>query len=465
MALTIQVRLRAGRYDAAGRRADTPEWPPHPARLFCALAASADGPDDWDTLRWLETAGDPQVLADASAAASASRTYVVANSVEQQGGSQFWPGRTNQMRTRASATPATDRFAVVWPDAVPAPRELARLQRMARRIPYVGRVTSEAEVSVSAAPPDPDPGWVTWVRTVIGAPDAQDLRVPYPGYTERLTAAFEDGTRAWEVARPRPYAIYEAEPAPGPEPVSAGWGDLVIWGFGRGTARISGDQVVHIASALRRAVMSELGRTAAIPIHQQVSGHGAAGLRHAAFLGLPDAGHRHADGHLVGVAIAIPADLPAGDWRHLMRTLVSPAFTSFTPWRDRTAELVYRGTGLEGLNPRRWTGNPGGSRSWVTVTPISVDGLPRKGRSYEDLVARSFRNLGYPALTDVVTSPAPLTEGAVWRPRAGTIPPGRPARPLVHAKVTFDRPVTGPVLAGSLRSLGLGLLLPQRDAS
>jgi CRISPR-associated protein Csb2 len=465
--LTVEVRLRDGRYDAAGLRTGEAEWPPHPARVFCALAASAQECADWDALRWLEGTGLPEVQAEATAVTSRSDTFVVTNRIERDGGSQFWPARTNQMRSRASATPGTDRFAITWPHAAPAADLLARLQRMARRVPYVGRVTSQAEVFAFTANPDPDPAWAVWSPATIGNAGARDLRVPYPGYTDRLTAAFADGVQAWQVARTVPYTLRTSAtsgPAVREEPYSTAWDDLVIWGFERGTARVNGDQVVHIAAMLRRTVLAELGRTP-VPIPPQVSGHGADGLPHLAFLGLPDAGHPHADGHLLGVALAVPGDLPSDQWRHLMRTLVNPRFSSITPWRSRTLGLEYRGDWRRGLNPERWTGPEGGTRCWATVTPIATDGMPRKGRSYEELVRRSFRNLGYPELTDVLVSPAPAVEGAVWRPRAATLPANRPNRPLVHARVTFERPVTGPVLVGALRSLGLGLMVPWTESA
>jgi CRISPR-associated protein Csb2 len=463
--LSLDVRLREGRYDAGGSRTGEAEWPPHPARVFCALAASADGPADWEALRWLECAGLPQVLAEATAVTTNSHVYVVTNRTEQDGGSQFWPGRTNQMRSRSSAIPTTDRFAIVWPDAVPAPGTLARLQRMARRIPYVGRVTSQAEVTVLAADPHSAKAWEMWAPAPIGSPGARDLRVPYQGYTDRLDEAFADGTRAWEVARAFPYAVAAdatPDPASSREVHRTAWDDLVVWGFERGTARINGDQVVHIASMMRRAVLAVLGDTQ-VPVPSQVIGHGADGLPHVAFLALPDVGHWHADGHLLGIALAVPGTLPPDQWRHLMRTLLSPAFGSFTPWRARPIRLAYRANGRRGLIPEYWTGPDSGELSWVTVTPIATDGMPRKGRTYEELVQRSFRNLGYPELADIEVSPAPLTEGAIWRPRAGTLPPGRDHWPLVHARVTFDRPVRGPVLAGALRGLGLGLMIPVRS--
>jgi hypothetical protein len=36
---------------------------------------------------------------------------------------------------------------------------------------------------------------------------------------------------------------------------------------------------------------------------------------------------------------------------------------------------------------------------------------------------------------------------------------------MLHARVRFAEPVVGPVLAGSMRYLGLGLFLPARPAS
>ncbi|WP_462186878.1 hypothetical protein [Frankia sp. CcWB2] len=38
-------------------RPSEPECPPHPARLFCGLVASARIDGDWVALRWLETWG------------------------------------------------------------------------------------------------------------------------------------------------------------------------------------------------------------------------------------------------------------------------------------------------------------------------------------------------------------------------------------------------------------------------
>jgi CRISPR-associated protein Csb2 len=45
------------------------------------------------------------------------------------------------------------------------------------------------------------------------------------------------------------------------------------------------------------------------------------------------------------------------------------------------------------------------------------------------------------------------------------MPSNRPIKPIVHVRVTFDRPVVGPVLVGSMRYLGLGLFVPWTEHS
>lgn len=487
MPVTVQVRLRHGRYDAGSIRPSVAEWPPHPARVFCALVASTQSVEDWEALRWLERSGAPQVWADRCVSVSRTNSFVVTNQTEPGVGSQFWPGRTNQARSRASATPSGEVFAVVWPQANAGDDLVVRLQRMARRVPYVGRSTSQAEVTTLAALPAERPGWARWVPSRIGAANTVDLRVPYPGYVDTLREVYDLGGRAWEVARAVPYSpLFDQAPGVEPvddqtiwgfdrptariggeqvprEPVRTPWDDLMIWGFERPIARIGGEQVLRLTSTLRKAVLKRIGTD----IPAQVSGHGADDRPHVAFLGLPDVGHEHADGHLLGVALAIPRDMPADEWKRLVRALIgADPLVRLTPRSMPEISLRY------GADPRRralrvetWQGPVGGACSWVTATPLVTDGMLRPRRSVEDLVVKSLARVGYPDLVDLQVSPAPLTAGAVGRPRRETFPEGRPKRPMTHVRVKFAQPVIGPVIAGSLRYLGLGLFVPEREQS
>src|SRR5512142_2481357 len=270
MPLVLGARLRDGRYDAAGIRPEEPEWPPHPARLFCALAASAAAGADWAALRWLEVAGTPQVWANPAAAAA--------------------------------------QFAVVWPEAAPDAATLAALSRLAGRVPYLGRSTCPVALTVGTVPGRMRPGWARYVPVGLGRPSVAALRVPYPGYTGQLRSAYGDGRRAWEVARAVPYAVPGSPPAPVAAAASP-YGDLVVFGLAAGMARFPGPSLLMLTVTLRQALISRIGTG----VPAQISGHGADGRPHVAYLALVDAGHPHADGHVLGVALAVPRQMPAGE--------------------------------------------------------------------------------------------------------------------------------------------------------
>jgi CRISPR-associated protein Csb2 len=463
MPLSILVRLRGGGYDAGGERPSDSEWPPHPARVFCALAASAEGDADWAALRWLEQQELPQVWADPVSQVGRSRTrgYVVQNAVTPEGGNLTWPGRTNGLRTRASTVPSRDTFAVVWPQALPSADIVNRLSLLAWKVPYVGRSTSTAQVAAIDGVPAGMPDAVVYEPAELGRPGQfWDLRVPYAGYTDALRDAYADGRRSWEVAQTRPYAVrgrhQEAGAAGRPQAVPGPFADLLVWAIERPVARVGGDLVVSLTSALRRAVLSRVPD----PLPGQVSGHTDPGRPHVAFLALPDAGHPHADGHVLGLALAVPADMPDQDLTALLRAvLAGETLTEIQFAAGRPLALSYGGGRVSGLQPASWA-SADGAHEWVTVTPVMLDGHTRRGRDEASEVARSLVIAGYPEPAGVEASPAPMVTGGIWRPRPGTLPPGRPRRQMVHARVRFDQPVTGPVLAGSLRYLGLGLFLP-----
>lgn len=468
MPLTITVRLRHGRYDAGGDPPGTAEWPPHPARVFCALAAAQD--TTWTALRWLEAQPSPEIWADPPDRVHSGRTatYVVKNAVHPKGGgSVSWPGRDNGMRTRAFATPATASFAVVWPDADPPAGILADLGQMARLVAYVGRSTSVAEVTVSGSVPAAFDGWVVYEPAELRDPrKVHRVRVPYPGYADELRAAYLEDRRSWEVARAVPYAV-RREALPAQTSSSSGPGvqgpfeDLMVWTLERPVSRINGDQLVAMASALRRAVMSRIPD----PIPAQISGHGAPGRPHVGFLTLPDVDHDHADGHVLGLALAVPRHLAPDDLATLIRAVIIDPLNQLRLPGGRMLRLRY-GADRSALQPARWAArSPGGSREWVTATPLMLDGHLRRGRDEASEVARSLEIAGYPRPADIDVSAAPLTGGAVWRPRQGTLPEGRVHRRIVHARVAFAEPLTGPVLAGSMRYLGLGLFLPVSPAA
>jgi len=485
MALSIVARLRDGRYDAAAIRPSEPEWPPHPARVFCALVASAGEAADWAALTWLETAGPPQVWASPVEETAVTRAagFVVINATERGGGNLTRPGRSNGYRQRTTVMPADHEFALVWPDAEPDDATLGRLVRLARRVPYVGRSTSSVELTVVPDVVEGKASWTIYRPAPLGTPGGRLLRVPYPGYVDALRAAYDRGDRAWEFSRPRAYVanrplvastvdvegidavdVGSADRSPADTgPVAGPYQDLLVWGIQRGRMAISGDRILGVTAALRKAVLSRVPD----PIPTLISGHGADGQPHVAYLGLPSVGHRYSDGHVLGVAVAVPRALAADDRRTLLRALLDeadPLANLTVPW-GRPLELEYRPERTQpwGLVPERWTAGRRGASRWVSVTPVMLDRFPKRHHGVAELLARSLVAAGYPEPQAVDILPTTPVRGGVHRPRSATLPEGRPRRPFVHCRVEFATPVVGPVIAGSLRYLGSGLFVPEKD--
>lgn len=460
MALSIVVRLREGRYDAGGLDPGVPEWPPHPARLFCALVESAADLADRDALRWLESLPVPQVWANTDIVTSRTKGYVVVNAVEGSG-SQTWPGRTNGLRQRVSALPADETFAIVWPDANPDDPILARLVRVAGRVPYVGRSTSTAEVSVLAELAAGRPAWTHYVPVPLGTPHAVALRVPFGGYLSALDDAWEAGIRAWQVAARTVDYAPPAPPATDSGAVDGPYRDLLIWGFQRPTVAIGGDDLLTVTQGLRRAVMSRVGDQAPT----EVNGHGADGIPHLAYLGLADVGHDNADGHLLGVAVAMPAHLTGPARRAVLRGLLGPGATAqmdtLNAARGRRLRLMYRPDSPWGARPERWI-SPSGCRTWVTATPLMLDRHLKRNSDVTAEIIRSVAQAGFPSPVSVELLAGPAVKGGIDRFRPGTLPLWA-RRPTVHCRLVFERPVRGPVLAGPLRYLGGGLFAPEGD--
>ena len=471
MPVAVSIEILTGCYDAADvQDRERPEWPPHPARLFCALVAAARTEQERSALRWLEARPAPVVYAAERWVENRRAGYVVTNEVTNKPGSQTHPARTNGLRVRVGSAPAVPTARMVW-DCAPGPGVVDALDAAARRVPYLGRSTGIALIAATAGD-DGDPagppmgegeGWS--VFEPCDMPYAQtELRVPYPGYLEQLDAQFEGNRPAWEVSRSRGYRVREHRPpAAAPAvPVSSAYPDVVVFRFAG--LRPQGRLMVRFTEALRSRVLGVVGDAAPAVLH----GHGADGRPHVAFLALPDVDGTHADGHLLGLAVAVP-ELPADQRRRIlgavlgMRAADGPGSVQLRVPALGEVELAYQ-PGLVrpwGATPQRWRR---GSRRWVTATPVVLDRYPHKPEHIAAEVRRSVRTLGLPDPIDVRVGTEPLLPGAV-RLQPGDLPRQVRGRPFRHVALDFDRTVAGPLLLGAGRYLGVGLLAPVAEPS
>jgi CRISPR-associated protein Csb2 len=469
MGLAITIDLLTGGYEATdvGDR-ERAEWPPHPARVFSALRAGARDDVDRAALGWLEQQPPPVVVAAERVARARRATYVVTNVRSDKGGSQFHPGRTNGLRVRSRAVPAEPRVTMIWPGRLDE-GHLQALDAMARRLPYLGRSTgialAAAAVHADDRPIDERPRGMDVFEPCDMLDGEVSLRVPYPGFTAELDAQFAAGRPAWEAVRYRSYRRRPALSDHADAWVGAGadgivpsvYRDVVVFQFSG--LRPQPQLAAVMTKTLRSAVLRAAREGAPAALH----GHGADGRPHVAFLALPDVGHPHADGHLLGLAVAIP-DLPEEERAAVLRAVLGlrqadrNGLVELAVPRLGMVDLSYQ-PGLVrpwGASPQRWRR---GSRRWVSATPVVLDRYPRSADQVAAAVQQCLATVGLPEAVDVQVSREPLLPGGA-RLRPLDLPEHVRGRLFQHVAVTFDRRVSGPVLVGAGRYLGVGLLAP-----
>jgi CRISPR-associated protein Csb2 len=219
------------------------------------------------------------------------------------------------------------------------------------------------------------------------------------------------------------------------------------------TLRIEGtmhgaDTAAYLGKALRRAVMSVLGDQAPEAVH----GHN--GGVHVGWLPLPDVGHPHAKGRIVGIGVALPKVM---DLNHRQQVLSGIGRLKDLHLPDgRIAKLspVLPGENVAvALMNQTWVRS---STIWATVTPVILDRPPKRLNEVRlaRAISQSLVFAGYPEPEEVEVSAFSRFTGS---PPAFDVPA---KKPRYHATVRFSVPVAGPVIAGRLRYFGLGLFRP-----
>jgi CRISPR-associated protein Csb2 len=415
-------------------------------------------------LLWLEALPPPHLHADpAPARQDVVTAYVPVNDALKDQPDLLPERRGRQPREFPSVVPmpvAGGRPVVyfVWPDARPDAVLRHLLAAVAARVTYLGNSHSPVRARLADTPPAPN-----WLPD----DDGEDvLRVPARGRLQDLDWHHANGLRPPAGA----YCRYRrGGPAAAREVPASVLGEMFVF-------RLAGPPVLEIETTLKvtaalRAAAMRLAQDESGTVAEVVSGHGPDGRAlprpHAAYLALPfvSAFQGHADGHVLGVAVALPRDIRPEERRTVARAL------------RRLDHLAVPGIGQLGLRrlgpdepgplnlrPEEWTGP---SRRWASVTPVLLDRFPKRdGRGVGNILGRSCEHAGLPRPAAIAAgrySPLygvqPSFRFVTRRPLAeGKAAPA--ARLYTHAELTFDRPVLGPVVLGAGRYFGLGLFRP-----
>ncbi|NKC10925.1 MAG: type I-U CRISPR-associated protein Cas5/Cas6 [Gammaproteobacteria bacterium] len=527
------------------------EWPPHPGRVYLALAAAhfeTDGSEqdkqaEREALTWLERLPAPAIRCWPAGERTPVTTYVPVNddtTKPVKSMLQSAPGlpRSRQARhfpaaipCRASATSSCPAdVSLIWHRADNCSAHQRALDRLCQHLICVGHSTSLVMAWTATGE--------TAARGEHWSPAAslaqRSLRIAAAGEYERLEQAF--GLEAIErfvslksrVESTRGKAKAAAKQAfentlgvpyknslRPPEPRRPRLGTWQGYQKSAGTensatcdsnahfdanllvlSRLDGpalnvERTLTLTRLLRGALLSHTG-----PAPTWLSGHAADGSAaagpHLALLPLPFAGHPHADGHLLGLALALPRTVAAeeiGEW-------LGPALIDQTTGAPGTLHL--RSHGLHwrlqlenrpspplALRSETWTAP---SACWASVTPVVLDRYPKHRppgsagwrREVAAIVALACTRAGLPQPAVVDVDAVSWHQGMprAWVARRGGRDTARAhgdgfpllhqrhsnaRRVQVHVWLRFTRPLSGPVLLGAGRFLGYGLCKPTDD--
>lgn len=441
--LAFEVEYLLGRvYAGDFRDRAEPEWPPHPARLFSALAAAyfEGGKNDRErvALEWLERQGPPAIRAGSAGNPARVTAFVPTN----------YPGdgppilRGKQPRVFAAQSPSDATVHFLWLQANPEREIRKALDDLASRTGYLGKACSLVRMCVVDSAPEPS--------LLPDANGKQVLRTVAPGRLDELAWLFEADQRPTPGLQ-QPYC-WAADAV---VPIASGYfGEML--GFERKAGvGLPIEAALTLTDAVRKALMSVAGNGG--PVAGPISGHGEG--PHCAVVALPFIGERHADGRIMGVAIVLPRTITPSDrlavheaWTALKQVNLGSPLGNWQVERDESPTVKTRQSSTW-TRPSRW---------WASATPIVLDRFPKKkGPTIEELICTACERTGLPR-------PVRITHGRFSK-EAG-VPPvvqfrlqrkkDESARWAVHARLEFEVPVQGPVILGAGRFFGLGLMKP-----
>ncbi len=464
------------------------EWPPHPARVYMALVAAhfedppanaSDRQAEAQALRWLEELSPPEVIAPTAMTRTVVEQYVPINDEcgLTTGKKPAQPlqsiplGRIRQPRTFPSAYLECDTVFLEWTDVRGFETHRPALERLCRRVTRIGHSSSLVQLWVADELPQ---GLPRWVPAADGG--GTPMRIPTAGLLDELSRLYERQIRpvigTWQA--------YRRADANGHIPPGSVWDDELI------VLRITPERgrthhrwlsllgTLGLTRRFRDALIAQADAAGATPLPEWISGHkpdGSPSERpHLAVFPLAFVGREHADGHVLGLGLAVPVDVPTSQRRKLLRLVR----------RVRELKLGRQGVwGLQeltwetppwNLQSRAWTGGEQGARLWGSVTPVVPDRHPKSReraeaeRQLAEQVADGCERINLPRPVEVRVVPVSAHLGA---PASHEFPRLRrkdgSERQHRHVVLRFAEPVRGPVAIGAGRYRGYGFCRPLRE--
>jgi CRISPR-associated protein Csb2 len=427
------------------------EWPPHPARLLYALiGAWYDGgerEDEGAALRWLEEQPAPVIAAPPSAPEEGYEAWVPMNSLPN------WNKKGSKRPTLPKAiVPRTSRFvgddpiSFLWPLDVP-PDHTSALAQLCQRCTRVGSSHSHAMVTARSRPEIRGGAWRPSSSGTL-------LRVPVPGTLDTIRAS-SSSVMPGRIL-PCDWTLYRWSEGPEPERM------ITVSLIGRSWPM---ERTLELTRQLRQALL-DVAQEADLPLIPILHGRAKDGSPlqrpHLVFCPLPHVGFQYASGGILGLSFVLPVDATEED-RACVRRVIAGWFEAGAGLNLPSGVKLQFGPadGRQTLTDHRWC-RP--SKVWQTVSPME---LPRHVVKRKGWNSDTWRRVdaAIRLACDHAGLPDPVEIDASWTPFAAGAPHvramhGETRRPLMHARVLFPATLEGPLIIGSSRHFGLGLMEP-----
>lgn len=497
-ALLISVRFHDGRYHGSGG------WPPSPARLFQALVAGAGRGENLSqhevaAFEWLESLDAPAIAAPSAFVGQSFRNFVPNNDLDAVGGN---PARIGEIRAAKIIRPRTFDAAVAllytwtFEPSADAERHARAICEIAENLYQLGRgvdmawatgeVVDEREAESRLCG---DEGML-WRPSEGG--DGAMLSCPRPGSLASLTERFKAMRRRFRTVgtgkktsqlfaqAPKPdfrqvpynspsvFLLFEIRSADSfrPQPLERA---VAL------TEKVRDLAVKRLkASAWRRDDPKR--ETLADKIFVGRDSREGDKARRIRIAPLPSIGHAQTERSIRRVLVAVPPDCPiaTGDIAWAFSGLVLESdeetgeiFAELVPADERTMLSHY---GVEDT-----------ARLWRTVTPAVLPERAARRRidphrmreeakggaerlrehaAAEGSVCQALRHAGIDASVQAIRVQREPFDGKGLRAEAFAKGTRFAKERLWHVEVGFARPITGPLLIGDGRYIGLGLMRP-----
>lgn len=444
------------------------EFPPHPSRLFSAIVASLAGESaDSDTraaLEWLEALPPPRVLTPPHHEESHRIAFCpVAGTTGLAEAADPRDRRDRAWATAAlgwdDATNRAPSLYYCWDADEPGIlKHSPVIERLVSHISYVGSSVTPSVARVLTEVPETPTDYIVW------RPEAERprtlLRVPTPGRFLQLRDEYEQAQHyRQQLPSPGNWHGYTDRRVEDEPPQRSLWSDnhRDWFVFRIVTHPLALAHTAQLTRSIRRALIASADQ----PVREVLAGHdpddntqSRMGNR-PALIPLADINHVHADGHLMGFAVVLPADINDDDRRHCVTAIA------------RLHDLTIRGIGRVrikvelhgrgGLSPESCLGHErNGAHVWSTVTPLTLDQHPHSDAQIQDIVRAGCTYIGLRE-PDMIIPRVSFHRGLPGLSRRWS---GDRPDPILHLTVGWTRAIRGPLFLGRGRYRGLGLLAP-----